>query len=150
MNKELTERGLSLLKQLEGLSLKAYVCDAGKATIGYGHRMQENEPIEITAKQADLYIRNDVIYFESRVNNMLTKEVHQCMFDALVIMAYNIGANALEKSTLMKNILAGKKTGIIYDNWLAWSFVNKKFNQGLNNRRKREVLLWMYGDYGIV
>lgn len=148
MNKQLTERGLSLLKQLEGLRLKAYVCEAGKSTIGYGHRIKEGDSLEITKKQADVLLRNDVVYFEARVNNMLHIEVNQFMFDALVILAYNIGANALETSTLMKNINANKGTGIKYDNWLAWSFVNKKFSQGLNNRRKREVLLWMYGDYG--
>ena len=148
MNKGLTERGLSLLKQLEGLRLKAYVCEAGKSTIGYGHRIKEGDSLEITKKQADVLLRNDVVYFEARVNNMLHIEVNKFMFDALVIMAYNIGANALETSTLMKNINANKDTGIKYDNWLAWSFVNKKFSQGLNNRRKREILLWMYGDYG--
>ena len=34
---KISQKGLDLIKEFEGCSLKAYKCVAGKWTIGYGH-----------------------------------------------------------------------------------------------------------------
>ena len=34
---QISDAGLSLIKNFEGLSTKAYVCPAGVLSIGYGH-----------------------------------------------------------------------------------------------------------------
>ena len=33
----ISDKGINLIKSFEGCHLKAYICPAGKYTIGYGH-----------------------------------------------------------------------------------------------------------------
>ena len=55
---KLNQRGADLIKQFEGLKLKAYQCSAGKWTIGFGNTFYEDgKPVKqgdvITRERAD-------------------------------------------------------------------------------------------------
>ena len=60
-------KGLDLIKQFEGFIPKAYLCPAGKLTIGYGHTGNDFQPTTIwTEEQATTQIndRMDKMYQE--------------------------------------------------------------------------------------
>ena len=56
----LSEAGLSLIKEFEGLQLTAYKCAASVWTIGYGHTGPDvEEGQQITEQQADRLLLQD-------------------------------------------------------------------------------------------
>ena len=50
----ISEKGLRLIKNFEGCKLTAYICPAGKYTIGYGHTAGVKQGMTITQKQGGL------------------------------------------------------------------------------------------------
>ena len=58
----ISEKGLALIKEFEGLELKAYKCPAGVLTIGYGHTGPDVIPeMEITQANADDLLKGDLL-----------------------------------------------------------------------------------------
>ena len=85
--------GLNLIKQFEGLRLKAYQCQAGVWTIGYGHTKGVKAGQTITQAQADAFLAEDVAVAEAAVNKYYGKyQFNQNQYDALVSFAFNIGS----------------------------------------------------------
>ena len=105
--------GLALVKEFEGLRLKAYKCPAGVWTIGYGHTSAAGSPavnpgMEITKEEAEEILKHDMVQYEAGVERLVKVELTQGQFDALVDFAYNAGVGALAKSTLLKKVNAEK------------------------------------------
>ena len=96
----LSEKGISLIKKFEGCHLTAYLCPAGKWTIGYGHTAGVVKGMKITQEQADEYLRQDCKSSEKAVN-ALGRNLNQNQFDALVSFAFNCGVGNLK--TLCQN-----------------------------------------------
>lgn len=107
---QISNAGLDLIKQFEGLYLKAYRCPAGVPTIGYGHTAGVAMGQTITQQQADDYLRRDVRQFERAVARLATVPLTQGQFDALVSFAFNLGEGALARSTLLRLLNEGKYT----------------------------------------
>jgi lysozyme len=88
----LSRKGLDLIKEAEGLRLKAYVCQAGKLTIGYGHVIMPGEPAApITENEAEELLLDDVVWAEAVVNDAVKVRLTQGQFDALVSFVFNVG-----------------------------------------------------------
>jgi len=99
--------GIDLIKEFEGLRLQAYLCPAGKPTIGYGHTKtvtldDVKKKRKITEEVADSLLAADIISFEKSVSNLVEVELTQGQFDALVSFAFNFGAGKLQNSTLLR------------------------------------------------
>lgn len=92
---KVSEKGLAIIKKYEGCRLTAYVCPAGKLTIGYGHTKGVKKGQKITQAQAEAYLREDVAGAEKAVN-AIGKGFNQNQFDALVSFTYNCGAGNLK------------------------------------------------------
>uniref|UniRef100_Q3ASQ2 Lysozyme n=1 Tax=Chlorobium chlorochromatii (strain CaD3) TaxID=340177 RepID=Q3ASQ2_CHLCH len=138
-----SDNGLNIIRQYEGLRLKTYFCPAGKLTIGYGHTGTDvTSGMSITEAQANELLQEDVKRFATSVNKMVTTEVTQGMFDALISFSYNIGAGNLQKSTLLKKLNAGDKQGAA-DEFLKWNKSNGKPLAGLTARRTAERELFL-------
>jgi lysozyme len=108
---QINAAGLALIKEFEGLRLRAYLCPAGVATIGYGTTVYPNGRRilvgdEITQQQAEDFLRNDLRAFEREVARMVLVPSNENQFSALVSFAYNVGSQALQKSTLLRYINA--------------------------------------------
>lgn len=58
---KVSEKGLAIIKKYEGCRLTAYVCPAGKLTIGYGHTKGVKKGQKITQAQAEAYSEHDWI-----------------------------------------------------------------------------------------
>lgn len=146
---KISDAGLSLINNFEGLSTTAYVCPAGVLTIGYGHTSNVKKGMKITQKEAERLLLSDLDYFEKAVTNLI-KDVTctQSQFDALVCFAFNVGVGSLAASTLLKKFKAGDIQGAA-DEFLRWNKAaspdtRKKIEvKGLTLRRQAERRLFL-------
>ena len=144
-----SQRGIDLIKEFEGLRLKAYVCSGGKNTIGYGTTVYPNgNSVKLTdictKEQAEMYLKNDLKRFEDGVNRLVGLTVHQLMFDSLVSFAYNLGLGNLQSSTLLKKVNLGKFKEC-ENEFVKWNKALGKELPGLTRRRLSERDLFMQG-----
>ena len=65
-----SEQGRNLIKQSEGLRLKAYRCPAGVPTIGWGHTEGVKMGQRITQAQAEVLLIQDLEPVEQLLNRM--------------------------------------------------------------------------------
>jgi lysozyme len=142
---KISKNGIELIKTYEGFSAKIYLCPAGKLTIGYGHLVQNAEkfsPAGITDDFAEILLKQDVSVAECALNRLLKVAVTQNRFDALASFTYNLGAKALEKSTLLRLINAGEpeKAATEFSKWI---FAGGKAQSGLKKRRNAEMQLFI-------
>ncbi len=108
--------GRALIKEFEGLRLAAYRCPAGVWTIGYGATRGGDggpvpEGLTITHQQAATWLTRDLKEFAADVRRLVTVPLTQGQFDALVDFAFNLGADALAGSTLLRKLNAGDYDG---------------------------------------
>ena len=80
--------------------------------------------------------------FAKRVDDMVTSEITQNQFNALVSFAYNVGTGAFATSTLLKKVNVNPNDATITNEFLKWVRANKKVIQGLVNRRNKEALIY--------
>ena len=137
----ISEAGLALIRQFEGLRLSAYRCPAGIATIGYGSTAGVQMGQTITAARAEELLRDDVRQFEAAVSRLVKVPLNQGQHDALVSFAFNLGAKALEQSTLLRLLNAGDYSGAAaqFDRWV---YASGKKLSGLVKRRAAERALF--------
>ena len=138
---QISKAGLDLIKQFEGLHLKAYRCPAGVPTIGYGHTAGVAMGQTITQQQADDYLRRDVRQFERAVSRLVSVPLTQGQFDALVSFAFNLGEGALAQSTLLRLLNAGDYAGAAAQ-FDRWNKAGGRVLPGLVRRRAAERALF--------
>ena len=144
-----SDNGIEMIKAHEGLRLMAYP-DPGTGgepwTIGYGHTGKVYAGMSITEEQAEELLREDLEGFERAVEKLLPIPLTQSEFDALVSFTLNVGAYALETSTLRKRLLADEPRCWVYQKEMPrW---NKGANgpmPGLIRRRQEEADLACLG-----
>ena len=137
--------GIALIKQYEGLRLTTYKDAVGIPTIGYGHVENPIPPggtRTITAEDAEQSLREDLQRFEHDVNNMLTVEVTQNQFDALVSFAFNLGPANLKSSTLLRKVNSGDFNGAA-EEFPKWNHAGGQVLAGLTARRNAEKNLFL-------
>ena len=142
-----SEKGIWLIKEFEGFEAKPYLDIAGVPTIGYGTTRYANgkkvslKDPEISEKVATAHLMEDLVYFEQQVDAM-TNRITQNQFDALVSFSYNLGANALKGSTLLKKVNKNPNDKTIHQEFLRWVYAAGKKSKGLQNRRLKESMLY--------
>ena len=137
--------GIALIKQYEGLRLTTYKDAVGIPPIGYGHVENPIPPggtRTITAEDAEQILREDLQRFEHDVNNMLTVEVTQNQFDALVSFAFNLGPANLKSSTLLRKVNSGDFNGAA-EEFPKWNHAGGQVLAGLTARRNAEKNLFL-------
>lgn len=142
-----SDKGLDLLKQLEGFRPKPYADSGGKMTVGYGHLIVPNDGVAgagdvISGVKASQLLVKDVARTVEGVNNAVTNNITQNQFDALVIFAYNVGVSALNNSTLMKLFNKGDIEGAS-NQFVRWDMAGGKHIPGLLTRRLNEKSLFL-------
>ncbi|MDH0157376.1 lysozyme [Stutzerimonas stutzeri] len=137
----ISEAGLALIRQSEGLRLRAYLCPAGIPTIGYGSTAGVKLGQTITAERAEELLREDVRQFEAAVSRLVKVPLTQGQFDALTSFAFNLGTKSLEQSTLLRLLNAGDYPGAAaqFDRWV---YASGKKLTGLVKRRAAERALF--------
>jgi len=141
----ISAKGLELIKFFEGLSLAPYLCSAGVPTIGFGTIRYPNgvkvtlQDHHISKAQAEEYLRHEVHQFELAVDALCVDTINQNMFDALTSFSYNLGANALRNSTLLKKVNANPNDPTIKDEFARWNKAAGQVITGLVKRRQMEA-----------
>lgn len=147
--------GIQFLKNEEGLRLKAYLDGANVATIGFGStRYEDGSKVKmgdrITIKRAMQLLSRDAARRSEVLNRLLGPvKLNQNQFDALVSLMYNIGIEALRKSTVLSIIKANPFSSEIPKWWAVWNKIRSpktgklEVSKGLQNRRAREISLFL-------
>lgn len=132
------------IRSLEGFRDKAYQCSAGVWTVGSGLTVwssgQKVKPGDKTTEFADIiemYLYCEKLWKE--LKKSLVVQLNANQKTALISFAYNVGTGAVLSSTLLKYINLGYPDDEIKTQFRRWVFVNKKRNNGLINRREKEI-----------
>ena len=137
-----SELGKRLIKDYEGLKLKAYRCPAGVPTIGYGHTKGVKIGMEIDQMKADEYLLEDIEPIECLLNN-IGVNFRQEQFDALVSWIFNLGESNFRHSTMLIRIQTDASDEEITDQMVKWVNSNGKPLSGLKRRRIAEANMWL-------
>ena len=140
---------LKIIKEFEGLELKAYKCPAGVMTIGYGTTLIDGRPVRegevISELRAEQLLREQVTKVFAPalfavVPQALKLPANQAA--ALMSWAYNVGIGAVEDSTLRRRLAAGEDSLKVLEQELPkWDEGGGKVLAGLQRRRAAEVAL---------
>jgi len=134
-----SEELIAKLKKFEGLRLEAYLDAAGVPTIGYGHTGRDVKMGDRISKYwAEDLLRRDIRVAEAAVNE-LGVATTQGQFDALVSFVFNLGAERLKNSTLLRRIREGESRKAITQEWMRWVYADGKKLKGLEKRRAWEA-----------
>lgn len=144
MHRTINKAGFDLIKDSEGLRLKAYP-DPGTGgapwTIGFGHTGPEVKPgLIISMDRAKELLTADLAKFERAVANLAPVATDN-QFSAMVSFAFNCGIGNLEESTLLRLHRASKygEAQAQFGKWV--NAAGRKLN-GLVKRRALEAALY--------
>lgn len=145
-----SEAGLALLREVEGLRLKAYRDGGGVWTIGYGHTRGVKAGQVITEAMAGLYLEQDVEVAEATIHRHLPDAIcaalPQAAWDALVSFVFNLGdqafVNADKSLTGICRALLRRAWSDVPHQMRRWIYDNGERIDGLVNRRDKESALW--------
>ena len=138
---KISNNGLDLVKHFEGLVLEAYKCPAGVWTIGYGHTKDVQPGDEWSEDHAEHMLEVEMEEYEKYINDLVTVELNQNQFDAMVSWVYNLGSSNLQASTLLKVLNAGDYEGVPAQ-IMRWNKAGGKVLEGLTRRRQAEADLF--------
>lgn len=101
-NYRISKAGIDLIREFEGEVLQVYKCPAGHPTVGIGHLVTKRDNLKmgdkITKEQSEAFFKADIEHFENAINQSVKVPITQNEFDAIVSLAYNVGANGLRAS----------------------------------------------------
>lgn len=152
-HRKINKRGEELIKHFESLFLKAYKDPVGIWTIGWGHTGLTHKDgtvhagRKITEEEAQKLFEHDMTHFEKGVHKLVTVEINDDQFSALVSFHFNTGS--LGKSTLLKKLNAGDYDGAAAE-FPKWNKAGGKVLRGLTRRRASEQNLFNGEDDFIV
>ena len=140
-------KGTAIIRKFEGLKLTAYLCPANVWTIGYGSTFYMNgkkvqQGDKITLDQADRLLLEMVNQFEISVKGLVKSNINDNQLGALTSFAFNVGASALIKSTLLKKVNANPEDPTIRNEFMRWTKAGGKVLKGLVTRREAEANLY--------
>lgn len=139
-----SERGLQFIKEHEGCVLAAYPDPATGGdpwTIGVGRAHGVKPGDTCTEEQAMQWLAEDVREAEKAIERLVTVDLTQDQFDALVSFVFNLGAGNFASSTLLKRINAGAFDEAA-EQFKRWDRAAGRVMAGLTKRRHAEAALF--------
>jgi lysozyme len=138
---KISDAGLALIKRAEGLRLDAYLDGGGVPTIGYGSTRNVHMGMTITPGEAERRLLEDLGRHDI-TPHLDGSATSQCQFDAMTSLAFNIGLDRFNGSTVLKRHRQGNypRAG---DAFLLWRYDNGRAVPGLLNRREAERELYL-------
>lgn len=147
---QLSAEGAAFIKSFDTLHLRRYL-DAGKLAIGYGHDILQTDNLgpSITVQQANDLFAADIASVVQTINSVVTVQLSQRQFDALVSFVYNVGIDAFKgnpahnrpPSTLLTMLNNGNIQGAAQQ-FQRWIYSEGKINPGLQRRRRGEAQMF--------
>ena len=146
---QISAKGLDLIKSFEGYHRKlpngdctTYRCPANVLTIGWGCTVGIREGMVWTPQQAEEGLRRELAKFELDVARLVTVDLNQNEFDALVSFAYNVGTGGLSKSSVLRNLNKGNREAAAKA-FALWNKGGGRVLPGLVRRRAAEAALFL-------
>jgi lysozyme len=144
----ISDVGISLIKQFEGVRNRPYRDCIGLWTVGVGHLIGDGKSLPeswnktFTEEEINSILKQDLKRFEIGIHRLLPKVIFkQCEYDALCSFAFNLGLGTLQRSTLRQALLRGdKKTAA--EKILKYCYAGGKVVKGLQRRRVAEYNLF--------
>ena len=106
--RHLTGSSLALIKRFEGFAPGIHHCPGGWPTISYAHVVRDQERDRfadgIDEATADELLCRDVETAERAVLRLIRVPLEDGQFDALSSFTFNLGAGALQRSTLRRKV----------------------------------------------
>lgn len=136
-----------LVKQFEGLRLRAYLCPTGHWTIGWGHTSGVSEGDTITAEEAEELLEHDLGEAAQHVDRLVRVPLTENQRGALASFVFNVGAIAFMSSTL-RDLLNRGDYGSVPRELRRWTKATHPITRrkvelpGLVRRRSAEAALW--------
>lgn len=150
MDLKASDKIIEFIAEQEGFRSRPYKDAVGVCTIGYGTTYYDicgrsvrcdDNPI---SKEVAMMLLTDKVntWYAPKVSSMVNDDTSQNEFDALVSFAYNLGVNALKKSSLLRYHNAGDKLKASKE-FGRWVHAGGKVLRGLVKRRhaEREIYL---------
>ena len=145
----LSEAGLDFIVSFEGKLKRlsdgryiAYRCPANVLTIYTGCTEGVTEGMICTEAEGKVMFRRELAKHEAAVRRLVTVDLTQNQFDALVSFSYNVGTGALQKSTLLKYLNKGDYARAA-SHFGDFKKAGGKVLKGLVRRRAAEAALFM-------
>lgn len=141
-------QGIALTEKFEGCRRSAYWDALGKVwTIAWGHTRGVKEGNYCSMEQALAWLLEDLALAEYDVNLhcaelIVAGELTQGEFDALVDFAFNLGCDALNKSTLLRLVQHHDMEHAALE-FEKWDHAGGKVVAGLLRRRQEEKQMFL-------
>ncbi len=131
--------------RFEGFAPEVYFCPAAWPTIGYGHVVCDAERERfadgINEATAEALLRRDVETAERAVLRLIRVPLEDGQFDALGSFTFNLGAGALQRSTL-KRKANREEHGAVPTEFRRWVWAGGRKLKGLIRRREAEAAIY--------
>ena len=130
----------------EGCRLIAYQDVAGVWTIGYGHTGKEVfSGLVISQELANEWLIDDLERHAAAISAAVKVPVNKNQFIALLSFAFNVGAAAFKRSSVLRNLNAGAPMQAA-ESFKLWVKAGGKRVTGLVRRRAAESKLFLKPD----
>jgi lysozyme len=140
---KINQAGLDLIKKFESLVLHPYKDGVGIWTIGWGHVIHKGEYFgTISFQEAEGLLEKDLQTSEQAVSQLVKVPLNENQFSALVSFTFNLGAQSLSHSTLLKLINTDRFLEATAQ-FSLWIHAGGKVEQGLVLRRRAEMQLFI-------
>ena len=151
----ISDAGVEFVKGWEGFVPTLYNDPAGHCTVGYGTLVHtgncdgrdSEQPYlnSVSKEEATRLLASELAEKQAAVRSAVKVALNQNQYDALVSFAYNVGAGAFQKSTLLKLLNQGKYDAVPRE-LKKWTKARKDGQlidlPGLVNRRAGEAALF--------
>lgn len=139
----LSDEGYALLEKMEGFSPDLYILGDGGYTIGFGFFIPYSDKGKwhksITMEEGEQLMRQKMPTYEDQVKQYINTTLTQREFDALVMLAYNLGGFS-RATSIVNDINSQAGFDKLQADWNR--FIHSKapgVTRGLMNRRRDEL-----------
>ena len=146
--RHINERGIEIVKSFEGLALRPYVCAGEVNSVGYGAtRSSTGGPIDLDMEpiseiEAEALLLRDLESSQGWVRRLIKTALTENQYSALVSFTFNVGAGALQRSTLRMKLNRSEYQGAA-DEFPKWRIAGGRILAGLVRRRAAERTLFL-------
>lgn len=143
---------LNLVKEFEGFESQAYIDTDGTPVIGYGLSKISGESVQmgdrISSAEADVALNNQMREIQQELDQVIEVELSDRQLSAVASLAFNVGVNFIQDSTLVRKINSRDYRGAANE-FLRWDKANVRGRlvqmPGLTRRRQAERRLFLKG-----
>jgi lysozyme len=144
MNPDIPQKAVELVKQLEGLRLRAYPDQGGVWTIGYGHTGKVVPNSTITQDTAEQLLDEDLETSSHWIKAYVHVPLNEGQLSALLSFVLNIGGPAFKRGSIPGLLNNGQHPYLdVPPVMMEYRMCKGKVDKGLVARRVKECHVFM-------